>query len=62
MTELCSLAEVELMVTKRYLKFQSNTSKGVGYKWAGTKKLTELLCRKRDIILSKFRIELCPLA
>ena len=32
-----SCLEMGMMVNKKYLKFQSNTSKGIGNKWGGTK-------------------------
>ena len=59
-----------LMVTYKYVKSQSNTWKGIQNNWGSTKMLTEILCRKRDIILSilihmilsKFKTELWPLA
>ena len=44
---MSSCLEVGMTVTKKYLKFQSNTSKGVGNKRGGTKKLTEILFLKK---------------
>ena len=36
-----SCPEVEMIVTSKCMKFQSNTSKGIGNKWSGTKNLNQ---------------------
>ena len=36
---ISSCLKVGLVVTKKYLKFQNNNSKGIGNKWGGTKNL-----------------------
>ena len=46
---MSSCLEVGMMVANKFLKFQSNTSKGIGNKYGETK----ILCRKRCIIFSK---------
>ena len=46
---MSSCLAVGLMVTNKYVKFQSNAWKGIQNKWGGTKNLTEILCRKRGI-------------
>ena len=40
-----SCLEVEMQVTNKNLMFPSNTSKGIGNQYNGTKKSTEILCR-----------------
>jgi hypothetical protein len=40
---MCSSLEVKLIVTKWYLKFQTNT---IGNKRGGARNLIEILCRK----------------
>ena len=45
---MSSCLKVGMMVTKKCMKFQRNTSKGIRNTWGGTKNLTKVPCQKRE--------------
>ena len=51
-----SCLEVGLTVTNKYVKFQSNTSKGIGNKWGWYKKLNQKCDADADARVSRIAL------